>query len=221
MKNSPLIAIGIFFPLVIVLVYSPALTTTYLYHDDWSLFFWDRSSPLSHPITPMLFYEIGRPIGAMVYAALVYPIRDIAHGAFVRGFLLIILLFCCWVLWKIFQRLGVVKRVGRLPALMMIGTAFLTPTFQTYIGYISNGIDLIAVLLSLLAAEQMLRAEGKIYTACFLKAVFLEFLALATYPPAAMVPWIFLMIGFWDIREKSDKVFMNRNMVICASMGIA
>lgn len=222
---SPIVSFA-FLVLLFFAVFIPVISTEYLYHDDWYVFVWDKTKWTGHPIFGMLL-QTGRPVGAIIHALLLYPIDSLLDATFVRGFLILLNALCALIFVGIWRKLPGTGTFDAWSILLITALIFLCPTFQTYVGYVSNGLDLVAVFLSFLSSYHILRTLQKSQRRArllhFTTAIALCLASLATYPPAAMFPWIFFAISLLQsesLNWRQHWPYLKNTLIVFGTAGL-
>lgn len=186
--------IALTFVLVLVAFY-PVFVGRFLIHDDYyfSVFFWLREPTqcLEYPQFSYLFYEIGKPLGALHLCGVWNFIRSLDDARAVRLFAagqVVVLCFVCFLWLRRFL-------IPAFPAFLLAALASTLPPFQSHVAMISNSHQTFAAILAALAVfpiEHMVRHKMNRFKAAFyfLISALLLMASLVTHQAQAMFFWV-------------------------------
>ncbi len=202
------------FLICILCVYSPTLTTTYLYHDDVNFFL--QTPTQKTPKSFHLSLAIGRFIGAPIYAGYSWLIESIDDLKRIRFMSLLQFAAIGGIFFNLTRPLLKHSMLRFNTALMIL---FL-PSFQVLATQAGYAFQTTGVLLSLLAIFTVSRLDAD---KSFFKSVVsvngligcsLLILAIATHPSTSMFYWSGLgIVLLGDLRQGRDH-WIRRNSIL-------
>lgn len=197
---------GCLFFVLFLLSYFPVVQGYFLANDDYWGFVFEYESPLGNPMFHTQAYAAGRPLGALIMSTLQFCITSVAAANWVRFLLIVGVSLAAVLLFGWFRRLG----MGRSTAFLLAAVTYLLPCFHSSIYCVTDGYAMygtIPALLSAFALLNLAESEGTSKVRGLFQwglAIFLFFLAMVTYPMAAMLFWA--LIASMMVLVKRGKV---------------
>ena len=174
---------------VFLFTYSSCFTCSYAFHDDYTIL--EDALTGGHEFFKLMLRS-GRPTYALLSYITLFPLQKIGDMRLLRLMGVIGIAILAWLVYRMLTRCGLPRCFAFLLG-MFIG--FLPP-FQVYAAWsIASYFPYAAILsgLALWMAEKSCRTE-RLNLWRIGAAVFLLFLAITIYQPAAMFFWVFAAI---------------------------
>ncbi len=176
---------------VLALVYSPVLTSHYLFHDDFFVFGWDHHSAWeNYPYDQFKSaVKYGRMFYAQIYVFLFSFVNSVKDAAFIYVLAFLFLVGCGYLVYQAASKSFPKFIAAQISVLIMT-----LPCFQVIAAWAAGAPQLVPAFFSALAAtlagNMDKRPKGFPVIGVKLLAVFFLFFALGVHQQAAMFFWV-------------------------------
>lgn len=207
----------------LLIIYSPALVTEYLYHDDVNFFL--QTPTQKFPKSYHFSLSIGRFIGAPIYAGYSWIVTHMSDLYRIRLISIFQFSLIAFLLHSLLSRVTKNRAVS-------VGTALAItclPSFQVLATQAGYAFQTTGVLLSVLSAWFVAKTaeekswRKKLFSLQSLSAYVLFILAIATHPSTAMFYWVGAAIIVLSQHRQKLKSILHQVILVggigCVSMG--